>query len=184
MIEKTCRQLEKWQNSEFSDIKLSCNITRATISDPKFADTVMNIIKKYKFDHEKLMIEITEYCMIDKEIARANLNVCRELDIGVAIDDFCEGCSMLDDINDYPVDQIKLDRHTIARNATKQGNMALRDVIDLAHRMNISVVCEGVETAQQRDTVLSYGSDFIQGYYYSYVYSTDEGQKFYLKSLN
>ncbi len=184
MLDKTCRQLEEWKEGPFADLRLSCNITRVTISAPDFAHEFQNIVKKYKFDHSRLMLEITEDALIDKEIAVKNIVTCKNEGIGIAIDDLCAGHSTLEDISDYPIDQVKLDRNVVVNSSTERGNTLLKELISMAHQLNLEVVCEGVETEEQLNTVGNDGCDFVQGYYYSYVFPLSEAKDYYLKSFD
>ena len=59
IFEKTCKILGDWKNMEFKDLCLSCNITRTTLSQPKFLDRFEEVISKYNFDRRRLIIELT-----------------------------------------------------------------------------------------------------------------------------
>lgn len=183
MLEKTCRQLSEWSDGPFKDIRLSCNITRITISMPDFIKSLHSILKKYKFDHSKLMLEITEDALIDKNIAYRNIKACKDDNILIAIDDLCAGHSTLEDISDYPMDQVKLDRQVTTGTESDRGNTLLKEVVGMAHRLGIDVVCEGVETEDQLSAVVKSGCDYVQGYYYSYVFPVGEGETYYLDSF-
>lgn len=182
MLDLTCAKLEEWNTGVFANLSLSCNMTRITISDPQFLAEFREILKKHEFDHSRLMIEITEDALIDRETALRNITSCRQDGVRVAIDDLCAGHSTLEDISDFPVDQVKLDRNVILASSTKRGKELIREVIAMAHRLNIGVVCEGVETDAQLSTVVSSGCDFVQGYYYSYVMPLGEAMEYYKKS--
>lgn len=185
MLDKACSQLEKWSNdSKFKDLLLSCNITRITISSENFVENLRKIAKKYNFNHNQLILEITEDALIDNQtLAFENIVKCKDDGYLIALDDFGAGNSSFSDISNYPVDQIKVDRQFIAKTGTKRGAMLLQGLIQLAHQLDIDVVCEGVETENQANTVVENGCDYIQGYYYSYVFSIDEGKTHFLNSL-
>ena len=76
MFELACRQLEKWSNTQYKDIAISCNFTRITLSEESFIDSITKILDSYKFDRTKLSIEITEDAI---EIVTENLKKCKEL---------------------------------------------------------------------------------------------------------
>ncbi len=184
MLKKTCTLLESWKGTDFEGFILSCNITRVTISSPDFTDNFKRILREHSFDHTRLVIEITEDAFVDNQtLAYKNVAECKNEGFNVAIDDFGVGNSSISDINDYPVDQIKVDREITAKVTTKRGDELLRGLVQLAHRLNIEVVCEGVENKRQNDHVVKGGCDYIQGYYYSYVFPIEEAQQRYLDSL-
>ena len=185
MLDKTCAILEEWSTDEnYKDLMLSCNITRITISSENFIKNFKNIVKKYKFNHASLILEITEDTLIDnRAVAFKNITDCKAEGFKVALDDFGAGISSLSDINDYPIDQLKIDRQLINQSNTQKGISLLQGIIQLAHKLDLKVVCEGVETQKQVDIISKTGCDYIQGYYYSYVFSVDEGKIHYLNSL-
>jgi len=184
MLGKTCALLENWaKDPKFKDLVLSCNLTRHTLSSPDFFENFKKIFKKYSFDHKKLTLEITEDSLDDnKTVAMANIISCKENGFGIALDDFGAGVTSVSDISDYALDEIKIDREFIFALSNKKGVDVLKGFIDMAHRLNLTVVCEGVETEKQRDTVIELGCDIIQGYLYSYVLPVEEAKELYLKS--
>lgn len=183
MLDKTCALLEKWgKTKDFKDIEISCNMTRITISSPDFTKAFKKIIGSYKFNHDKLILEITEDAFIDnKTVAYKNLVECKEEGIQIALDDFGAGHSSLNDLGDYPVDYIKIDRQIIVKSVSERGDALLSGIIKLAHNLGVEVVCEGIETKEQNDVAIKNGCERIQGYYYSYVYSTEEAEKYYME---
>ncbi len=184
MLEKTCALLESWQGTDFENFILSCNVTRVTISSPVFIDGFKAILRQHPFNHKNLVIEITEDALVDNQtLAYRNVTECKNEGVNIAIDDFGVGNSSINDINDYPADQIKVDRQITSKVTTKRGDELLRGLIQLAHRLNIEVVCEGVETKKQNEHVVKDGCDYIQGYYYSYVFPLDEAKQHYIDSL-
>ncbi len=185
MFEKTCALLEEWsKKNDFKDLLVSCNITRVTISAKDFLESIKKIAKKYKFDRNRLILEITEDALIgDQTVAYKNIVGLRDEGFKVALDDFGAGSSSFSDINNYPVDQIKVDRQFVSKCTTSRGTALLQGIVDLAHALKIGVVCEGVETKAQLDAVNDAGTDYIQGYYYSYVFSVEEACEHYMKSL-
>jgi len=183
MLRKICSLLQEWSNTEFSGLTLSCNITRITLSSDKFKKNLESILNDYTFDRNKLILEITEDSLIDdRQTARENLAACKKAGLQIAIDGYGEGSTSIDDIRDFSVDYVKIDRQLIAE--SKKNSALLSTLIEQAHSQNLQVVCEGVETKQEKDSVLKKGTDFIQGYLFSYVLSVDEAKEQYLKSLN
>ncbi len=185
ILEKTCGLLEQWSRDErFKDLSVSCNITRVTISSLQFLDNMKKILKKYKFNRRLLTIEVTEDALInDKATAYKNIVGCRGEGIQIALDDFGAGSSSFSDINNYPIDQIKVDRQFVLSALNDRGNVILKSFVDMAHNLDIDVVCEGIEAKEQLNCALSVNTDFVQGHYYSYVYPIDEAQSHYLESI-
>ena len=122
-----------------------------------------------------LTVEITEDLLLDNLAkTRVVLRMLREHRIRVAIDDFGSGYSALWYLREFPVDELKLDRHFIAPILTHAPSAAIvRAVIDLAHALAITPVAEGVENAQTAQRLLDYGCTIAQGYHFSKPLSAD-----------
>ncbi len=179
MFEKCCRQLHKWKGTELDGLSLSCNITRSTLSEVDFMQKIKDIIEKYVFDKGKLFIEITEET-IEKHFDRATENVkaCKKLGFGISLDDMGTGYTSLKNLCDYPIDVVKIDREILLKTDTESGKELFNGIIALAHSMKMKVVCEGVETIEQKNLVDKTACDMVQGFYYSHVFPIREGEEF------
>lgn len=168
MFEKVCHQLEEWEGTEFSHIKISCNFTRITLSKEDFVGTIKSIVDKYDFERGKLCIEITEDA-IEKSFEDATKNVaeCKKMGFQIALDDLGSGYTSLSNLCDYPIDIVKIDRYIMSKTDKKRGRDLVGGIIALARNLDLKVVCEGVETKEQNDFVSNSDCDLIQGWYYS-----------------
>lgn len=168
MFELVCRQLEKWSKTEYKNISISCNFTRITLSEENFIDKLTMISNSYTFDKSKLSIEITEDAIEkDREIATQNVKRCKELGFMVYLDDLGSGYTSLSNLCDYPIDVVKIDRDILLKTDMPKGKDLFSGIIALAHSLNISVICEGVETEEQNTLVGESDCDYVQGWYYS-----------------
>ena len=179
MFEKACKKLNEWAGTEFDGITISCNFTRITISETKFATKIKEISERYSFDRSKLIMEITEDS-IEKnlDIAKANLIAAKSLGFTVALDDIGSGYTSLKNICDYPVDLVKLDRAMLLLTNTERGRKLFYGIISLMHSLDLKLVCEGVETEEQNTLVSDSDCDFIQGWYYSQGLSENNAECF------
>ncbi len=167
IFDLVCRQLEKWSNTEFKDISISCNFTRITLSEENFIDKIKMISNSYSFDKSKLAIEITEDAIEkDRVIATKNVILCKQLGFKVYLDDLGSGYTSLSNLCDYPIDIVKVDRDILLKTDTAKGKALFGGIIALAHSLNVEVICEGVETEEHNKFVTSSECDFIQGWYY------------------
>lgn len=179
MFELACRLLEKWKNTEHKDISISCNFTRITLSEDDFIDKLIEISKQYQFDKTKLAIEITEDAIEkNREIAQRNVMQCKELGFRVYLDDLGSGYTSLANLCDYPIDVVKIDRDILLKTNTDRGRALFSGIVALAHSLELSVICEGVETEEQNALMLESGCDYIQGWYYSKALPLDECYSF------
>ena len=168
MFELACHQLEKWKNTEYKDISISCNFTRITLSEEDCIDKLKAIAERYDFDKSRLAIEITEDAIEkDMETAKKNVKRCKELGFKIYLDDLGCGYTSLANLCDYPIDVVKIDRDILLKTGTKRGKDLFSGIIALAHNLNISAICEGVETEEQNTLVSQSDCDFIQGWYYA-----------------
>ncbi len=168
MFEKACKKLSEWKATEFDNLTLSCNLTRLTISEKDFVQRIKEIVKKYDFDRKKLLIEITEDSL-EKNLVTAMYNIIKVKELGfrIALDDIGSGYTSFISFCEYPIDVIKLDRAILLLTGTEKGKKLFKGIVSLAHNLNLTVVCEGVETEDQKNMVANTECDYIQGWYYS-----------------
>ena len=179
MFELACLQLEKWKETAFENITLSCNFTRITLSEENFIDKLSMISNSYSFDKSKIAIEITEDAMEkDRKTATENVTRCKELGFRVYLDDLGSGYTSLENLCDYPIDVVKIDRDILLKTESEKGKDLFTGIVALAHSLNIKVICEGVETEEQNTLVSSSDCDFIQGWYYSKALPLEECETF------
>ncbi len=184
MFELVCRQLENWKNTEFKDISISCNFTRITLSEDDCIDRLKAISGKYDFDKSKLAIEITEDAIEkDRDNAKRNVILCKELGFMVYLDDLGSGYTSLSNLCDYPIDVVKIDRDILLKTDTPRGKALFRGIVALAHSMNIAAIGEGVETEEQNNLVSQSDCDFIQGWYYTKALPLEKCEAF-VRSYN
>lgn len=175
ILGECCRTLQEWKNTHKKNVWLSCNMTRITLSSESFADRFKEIAGKYDFEIGKLVIEITEDALAgSKQLVRDNLNVCKQMGCRIALDDFGCGYSSVKDLNDYPIDIIKIDRELIVESNTEKGKQLLAGVVNLSHYLGIKALCEGVETEQEMAVSVEVGCDYIQGYLLARTNPADE----------
>ena len=179
MFELACRQLEKWKDTEYEDISISCNFTRITLSEEDFIHKIKAIYERYDFDKSKLGIEITEDAIEkDRETATENVKFCKELGFVIYLDDLGSGYTSLANLCDYPIDVVKIDRDILLKTNTKRGKALFSGIVALAHYLDMAVICEGVETEEQNALIVESGCDYIQGWYYSKALPLEECESF------
>lgn len=179
MFDIACHQLEKWSNTEYKDISISCNFTRITLSEEDFVEKLKTISQGYNFDKSKLAIEITEDAIEkDMETAKRNVRLCKELGFKIYLDDLGSGYTSLSNLCDYPIDVVKIDRDILLKTDTERGKALLSGIIGLAHSLDMGVICEGVETVEQETLVSQSNCDYIQGWYYAKALPLEECEAF------
>lgn len=140
------------------------NVTPAQLRLPDFADSLVRIFDGEPIGPSRVVIELTERDLVDAQV-RDQLAHLRTLGFRIAIDDFGTGQSSLALLQELPVDRLKVDREfvrTIEPGATEAP--VLEAIIGLAHRLDLPLIAEGVETPQQRDWLRERGVQALQGY--------------------
>ena len=182
VFERLCALLEVWKGTPCGKLFLTCNFTRVSISQEDFAERIGEIAGRYRFDHDRLIIEITEDSLIQNgEQAAASIEVCRRMGFRIAIDDMGSGFTALSDLYSHEIDLVKIERSVVLNAMTEKGARMLKGLIALAHDMGTRVLCEGVETAAQHEMIRETGCDMVQGFYYSRVLPLPEALR-YLQS--
>ena len=116
-----------------------------------------------------MTIEITEGALIrDTKRALIVLIELKKLGVQLALDDFGTGYSSLSYLKRYPIDVVKIDQSFIVDVDRDESSHAIvSKTIEMAHLMDLAVVCEGVETAEQHRALAELGSDLCQGFYFA-----------------
>lgn len=175
ILDECCRELEKWRDTPKKNIWLSCNMSRITLSNDSYMERFKYIVGKYDFNINQLVIEITEDALADdKSMVVENITACRELGCRISLDDFGSGYSSLKDLNDYPIDIIKIDKQLVEESITEQGKRLLSGIINLSHYLGIEALCEGIETKEELAVSTEAECDYIQGYLLSRTTPVDE----------
>jgi EAL domain-containing protein (putative c-di-GMP-specific phosphodiesterase class I) len=143
------------------------NFSASHISTPTFVDECMKYKQSFKRRDLNLVIEVTERepLDIDENLVKT-LNQLHENGFAIALDDFGTGYSGLSYLHDLHIDYIKIDQSFVGRvNSHKDSTRILDSVLDLARKLKISIVAEGVETQEQLDYLNRNDIAFLQGYY-------------------
>ena len=169
MLEKICAilgELEKDENKKAYPI--SVNQSRILINNPDYIKNVERVLNRYEIDHNNIQLEITETVFFDeKEKMIEVVNRLKEFGLTLDMDDFGSGYSSLNILKDIAFDVLKIDKEFFSESAaSKTSIVILQKIIEMADALNISVICEGVETAEQVELLKSVGCKAVQGYFY------------------
>jgi diguanylate cyclase (GGDEF)-like protein/PAS domain S-box-containing protein len=149
--------------------QMSVNISARQLGDSHFADSITSLLEGTCLDPARLTLELTETGLItDAPNAQNNLRRLHDLGVRLSIDDFGTGNAGLTYLNDFPIDEIKIDRSYVDKlDTSPQATAVIVSCIELAHALNATVVAEGVETARQLERLTELGCDIAQGFYYA-----------------
>ncbi len=170
MFEKCCQQLQRWNTEETKHLLISCNFDRLTAARDDFYEQIMAISEKYGIDRGRVILEITEETFVyNKENVSRNTALLRDASFRIALDDFGSGSSTFQNLIDYHVSYLKLDRVFVEIMNTEHGEMLVRGIIKASHALGLPVLQEGVETWEQLEKCKSLEIDMVQGFVFSRV---------------
>ncbi|MGM0986200.1 MAG: EAL domain-containing protein [Pseudomonadota bacterium] len=149
--------------------RMAINLSPLQFHRPNFLGTLRNVLDETGLAPEHLELELTEgILMRDTDGAIDILHALSGMAVSTAIDDFGTGFSSLSYLRDLPIDKIKIDRSFVMDAAESDKNAAIcQGVITLAQELDLRVVAEGIETAEQHDYLMSLGCDVFQGFLFA-----------------
>ncbi len=149
------------------DLRVSVNVTAGDIQNPVFASEVAELAQRHPSAAQRLCLEITESGVVsESQTALDTLHQIARLGVKLSVDDFGTGYSTLKQLQQLPVQELKIDRSFVIGIIDNHGSQTIvRSTIDLARQMGLRVVAEGVENFRQMRALARIGCQEIQGYY-------------------
>ncbi len=184
ILEQACRQVMKWSAELGVEVMVSVNVSIRQIVKDEFLPIVNRVLRETGLPPHLLRLEVTETVLIQntEETIKLLVNL-RNLGIKIGIDDFGTGYSSLAYLHKMPVDVLKIDRSFVNYVADSEKHMAIvRTIVTLAKSLNLQVVAEGIETAEQLDVLSSMGCQMGQGFFFAKPGPADEATKMISKS--
>ncbi len=167
VLEKACAFLEELGGRQVQDFFLSCNFARKTFSAPDFVQRCIQVVQRFSFPLKLLILEVTESQQMNRsemEQIRQNIREIREHGMRVIFDDFGVGFSTFHDLQNCPVDGLKLDKELVDNMQTEKGKIILNALVEVGHRMGLTILAEGVEEEAQITTLRRLHCDAFQGF--------------------
>lgn len=166
--EIACRTLKRWKDQGKTNYYISVNISPVDFHYMDIYDTFVELVKRYDISPTNIRLEITESAIMENFSKQVGL-IARLRNAGfiVEMDDFGSAYSSLNMLKDLYVDVLKLDMAFLGRaKDMDRAREILSSIVDLAKRLKLPVVCEGVETVEQVNFLKKIGCEVFQGYYY------------------
>lgn len=163
-----CIECSEQLGNNFNNLKISVNLSAAQLKTANLCDMYMTILDKHDISPSSIHVELTESALVENEsVAYANLMDFTEKGFEIELDDFGTGYASLSYFGTYPFNTIKIDRSFITSAVDHPKKQAILSAIaDMAKKLGLIVVAEGVETLPQFRMVKSLGIDRIQGYFF------------------
>ena len=160
-------------------VPVAVNLSRMDLMDGRMTERIFTEIQETKVPKQYFRYEIIEsaYTIISTQ-GEEFLESLRQQGVQIFLDDFGTGVSTFETVRDYTFDALKLDMGFVKKIGKDQKSDAIVvSIIDLAHRMGMKVVAEGIENQQQSDFLRAHGCDYLQGFYYYKPMSAEEFSK-------
>jgi diguanylate cyclase (GGDEF)-like protein len=166
VLERALAQCQAWR-AEGLDVTVSVNVSTRSLLDHDLPEMIRAALARTELPAGVLQLEITESRIVaDLRRARATLEELRAMGVMIAIDDFGTGFSSLSQLQQLPIDEIKIDRSFVTRMESDRNDAVLvRSIIELGRSLGLRVTAEGVETEQVRVSLRELGCDFAQGFH-------------------
>ncbi len=169
IIQHACSALAWLDDQGLRDVDVAVNISFSQIQDERFVEVVKEILQRSGVDGKRLEFELTESTILKcPDAIKARMDELRLLGVSFSLDDFGTGFSQLTHITDLPISSLKIDGsfvRDIPHN--KQQEAICIMIIDMVHRLGMTVVAEGAENHEQIEFLRQQGCHQVQGFYYS-----------------
>ncbi len=171
MLRKSCKLLRDCHllSDDFQELYVSVNVASSQLEKDSFLPSVKRLVNNYDIKPHLLQLEITEREAVNpnQEVVPL-LHKAREMGFKIALDDFGTGYNSLSYLNDLPATSLKVDRSfVVGMENSSTGVKVITSIIELAREIDLGVITEGVETEEQRQTLLAMGCSVAQGYLFS-----------------
>ncbi|MES2354055.1 MAG: EAL domain-containing protein [Pseudomonadota bacterium] len=169
VLREACAQLKRWHIAGHLDMKIAVNLSVRQLFQIGFSDIVAQILSTADVPAASLELEITESVMMVP--SEENLTMLKQLSnmgIRLSVDDFGTGYSSLSYLQRYPVYTLKIDRSFVCRIGENRNDTTITvAIIAMGKSLQMNVIAEGVETAEQATFLKEHGCVFAQGNFYS-----------------
>lgn len=185
VIKEACRQNKAWQMAGLPKIPVSVNLSFRQFVHKNLTDKVAEVLANTGLEAKFLELEITESMTMDVDRASLSLKELTDLGVNISIDDFGTGYSSFHYLKKLPIARLKIDR-SFVRDIQQDPNDAaiVAAIIAMAHNLQLQVIAEGVETADQVLFLQRHRCDEMQGYFGSPPLDSDSITRMLEKHLN
>jgi EAL domain-containing protein (putative c-di-GMP-specific phosphodiesterase class I) len=184
---QACRHLREWEVNAFSGqpLNITVNVSARQLADGQLVNDIQDALRETGVDPARLQLEITEsVAAADPKLTVTVLSHLKHMGIGVILDDFGIGTSSLCGLRQFPVDALKIDRSLVHEMLSdRTASDMIEVIVTLAHKLDLRVIAEGIETAKQLERLTAMGCEFGQGYYFSQPLESKAAQQFVRQSL-
>ncbi len=174
VIEEALGQIQRWRQAGLRVVPVAVNVSAAQFRSPGFVQTVAGALQAASVPGGLLEMEVTESVLMDEQVSSDTLAALRRMGIRIAIDDFGTAYSGLSYLQRFSVDVLKIDRgFTMSIHEAQTAATICQSILQLAQRLDLTTVAEGVELPEQARLLQEWGCDQLQGFYFGYPMPAD-----------
>ncbi len=166
VLEQMCVYIRSRLDEHLHIFPVAVNQSQLTIHEKGYFKRITSLINKYDIPPKYIELEVTESAYVNNIDSTIQiLSSLREFGFKISMDDFGAGYSSLNVLKDIPIDILKIDKGFLTRGLTeKKPKEIIKSITNMAHNINVRVVCEGVEFPQQIQFLEEIGCELVQGY--------------------
>jgi EAL domain-containing protein (putative c-di-GMP-specific phosphodiesterase class I) len=166
VLNRVCADYRAWQRLLPSPCRVSVNLSLRQLQQRRFLDRVRETFRAHGVSPTSIELEITETTLMEDPVRTVRiLDALYGMGLHLAIDDFGTGYSSLSALQQFPISTLKIDQSFVRDVAIDKDNAAIVDaIIQMAHSLQLEVVAEGVESAEQLEFLRKHGCDYAQGH--------------------
>lgn len=169
IMECACQDAANWARAGLGELKVAINVAKPQFLSGDLCATLDRVMRESGLRPRQVVIELTESMLMDDvKLSRGLMSELKALGVTLSIDDFGTGYSSLSYLKSFPLDELKIDQSFVVDLPGEPADVAIvRTIVDLGHRLDMSVIAEGVETNRQLACLKLLGCDHYQGYHFS-----------------
>jgi EAL domain-containing protein (putative c-di-GMP-specific phosphodiesterase class I) len=176
VLRMACARLADWRSSGLDTVHLAVNVSCIQMVSPGFAERALGIFAEHGIPPEVLHLELTETTLLrETPPLEAQMRLLADAGVAFSIDDFGTGYSTLERLAKLPISTMKIDQSFVREIEHNQRALGIvRAMADLARHLNLDLIAEGVERAEQMKILSTIGCHKFQGYFFSRPVSADQ----------
>jgi EAL domain-containing protein (putative c-di-GMP-specific phosphodiesterase class I) len=168
-LDAACREAKRWSGEGLTDLKIAVNLSGRQLMDGDLRPKIERTLERHRLSPTALELELTETAAMDNAGRTVQLfTELRQMGVSLAIDDFGSGYSSLSYVKNLPFDKLKIDREFVTGADTRRDSRAIcQALLELGRGLDLVVLAEGVETAEEVAALRALGCRVFQGFYFS-----------------
>ena len=186
VLRHACMQAKSWQNKGLAPITMAVNISAQEFLQKDFVESVRAALIETRLQPQFLELEITESVLMkDTEAARKTLHQLKQLGVILAVDDFGTGYSSLSYLQRLPIDVLKIDQSFVQNiESAEDDGIIVSAIISMANSLNLRVIAEGIENANQLAFLKAHHCQEGQGYFFGHPLKAEQFSAHLLNNMS